>query len=249
MVPSGADVLKPYKDKVWLDEQINVLGKTQSQVAKECGVSRHSIRRVRFSESIREYGKEYRNKNKEILARNQKQKRLDLKIEILNKIGRGKCAICGDKNLAHLTIDHINGNGSLERKKYGKGFNFYFAIKKGRVKNLDNLRVLCWNHNDETMKKYLDVPYEKQTDQQRNHTKLWHEAYNFFGPCHCGVSELKFLTLSHIHNDGAKRKRNGEGHSFEVFRTFRFLGWPESLKEDHCLECFNCNCSRGNREE
>ncbi len=39
---SGAD-LKPYKNKEWLENQINVLGKTQAQVAKECGVTSMTI--------------------------------------------------------------------------------------------------------------------------------------------------------------------------------------------------------------
>jgi hypothetical protein len=59
-----------------------------------------------------------------------------------------KCAICGDSELNHLTIDHINGGGKEHRKRYGTT-GFYQAIIRGKLskEELENLRILCWNHN------------------------------------------------------------------------------------------------------
>lgn len=60
-----------------------------------------------------------------------------------------KCTMCGNSELNHLTIDHINGGGKEHRKKYSTGRDFYQAIIKGKLskEELENLRILCWNHN------------------------------------------------------------------------------------------------------
>jgi hypothetical protein len=95
-------------------------------------------------------------------------------------------------------------------------------------------------------KEYLNLPLMEQSKDQKFRTKLHKEAFSFFGPCKtCGNNNLIYLTISHIHNDGAERRRNGEERGgAKLLQKFRNLGWPESLKEDFCLECFNCNCSR-----
>lgn len=324
-----SDVVKLYKNKEWLDEQINVLGKTQAQVAKECGVGHTTISywiNNNYREYVKDYQKEYNRKNKEVISKtrsiyyennrvtilekchmyyeenkenvkintreyaeknkdairiksklyrnkhakdikqnkisyynknrneiNKKCREYNLKIKIgaFNVLGGCECEICGDKNIKHLTIDHINENGNLERKKGLSGSKLNNAIIKGELseEQLSNLRVLCFNHNCSRSRGYLDPSMENLINKRKRYSKkLWAEAFNFFGPCPCGVSELKFLTISHVHNDGAERRKNGEKDSSNLLAEFRKLGWPESLKEDYCLECFNCNCSRGNRE-
>ena len=66
---SGAEDSKPYRNKEWLDEQINVLGKTQAQVARECGVTYNTINYwFRGAEQHKEY---YKNNYKKI--RNQQK--------------------------------------------------------------------------------------------------------------------------------------------------------------------------------
>jgi hypothetical protein len=283
---SGADVLKPYKNKEWLDEQINVLGKSKSQVARECGVSPQCIwfytidankkeviyqKRSVYSktEKRKMINKRWRERNeahiktyndgrkiKNKIWREENKVNLKLyqtnkKVTVFNILGGCECAECGDKNMSHLTIDHIDSTGHIERKNgLGHG-KIYSSIYNGEYpeEKLSNLRVLCWNHNCGRRRSSWDLPSANQTTTQRAALKLWKEAFAFFGPCHCGESELKFLTISHIHNDGAERRRKGEGTGVELIRYFQGTGWDKSLKEDFCLECWNCNCSRGNREE
>lgn len=195
-------------------------------------------------EQQKQYRKDYWIKNRE-----EKLKRYD-KLKILSyiKLGGCKCAICGDVNLSHLTIDHINKDGNRERAKYKlSSFKLLGAIVKDTLteEQFKNLRVLCWNHNKSRVRDYMDLPYEKQTSSQKHIHKLWKEAFNFFGPCKtCGETNLKFLSISHIHDDGAERRRNGEKQGPKLLSDFRKMGWPQSLKEDFCLECFTCNCSR-----
>lgn len=55
------------------------------------------------------------------------------------------CACCGEKELLFLTLDHINGNGSQERKKVGGGWSLYLFLRKNNYPN--GYQVLCWNCN------------------------------------------------------------------------------------------------------
>lgn len=162
----------------------------------------------------------------------------------------GKCVVCGETDPDKLTIDHINNDGYVDRKKYNISSSIRLVrrlIKQNWT--LDNLKekfqVLCFNHNcAKAYRKYLDLPENELSYKQKWRIKIWKEAYAFFGPCSCGQSDLRFLTLSHIHDDGAERRRNGEKYGSDLFINFRKLEWSESIKDDFCLECFNCNCSR-----
>jgi hypothetical protein len=168
----------------------------------------------------------------------------EVKINVLNMLGGCKCIICENSNLDQLTVDHLDNTGNLDRK-YRK--NIYSSLGNSRypLDKISNLRVLCFNHNAGRTRSYLDLSYEEQTYSQHQQTKLWKEAFLFFGPCKtCGESDLKFLTISHIHNDGAERRRNGEKKDTHLITQFRKLGWLSSLKQDYCLECWNCNCGR-----
>lgn len=63
----------------------------------------------------------------------------------------GKCVCCGENNCIFLTIDHINGKGSAQRKKlFGSnkvcGQDFYSWLKKNNYPK-DNYQILCFNCN------------------------------------------------------------------------------------------------------
>jgi hypothetical protein len=189
----------------------------------------------------------YYKENKGQISKKNKKRTLQLKIKTFNLLGGCKCLLCGDINLDHLTVDHIDERGSLDRKINLKDHRLYRSIInfKYPIEKLKNLRILCWNCNCSRQKKYLKSVEGEQTKDQRYHTKLWKEAFSFFGSCKtCGDSDLTHLTISHIHNDGVERRRNGEKTGINLLKKFRGLGWPESLKQDYCLECFSCNCSR-----
>jgi len=68
-----------------------------------------------------------------------------LKEEIVQHYG-GKCVCCGETEIKFLTLDHINEDGFLWRKQFGRsGTVFYQWVKKmGFPKNL---QLLCWNCN------------------------------------------------------------------------------------------------------
>jgi hypothetical protein len=190
--------------------------------------------------------KEYAEANKNKISKSQKERRVYIKREALNVLGGCRCFACEDETLCHLTVDHIDNTGYLDKKNGLKASTLYSAIAKGEYPQdkILNLRVSCWNHNLSRRREYLNLPSESQTVGQRCNTKLWKEAFEFFGPCHCGISDLKFLSISHINNDGAERRKNGEPSAASLLSKFRQAGWPESLKEEFCLECFNHNCKK-----
>jgi len=213
-------------------------------------LKKHADYKSKNKEKIKISNQIWYKKNIEEINKKNVSKNRYFKEESIKLLG-GKCALCGLENVRFLTIDHIDGSGAVERKSGISGQKLQRLIVNGKYpwNKVKNLRVLCYNCNCSISRKHFFLSYEEQTSDQRYRTKIWKEAYEFFGPCHCGQNELKFLSISHIHNDGAEKRRNGEPKSSALLSRFRKLGWPESLKEDYCLECFNCNCSRGNRDE
>lgn len=83
--------------------------------------------------------------NKDEILRNRREKDKAVKQEVVAAYG-GKCECCGEAQIEFLTIDHINNDGALHRRKVGKGRRIYAdLIKLGFPK--DNYRLLCFNCN------------------------------------------------------------------------------------------------------
>jgi hypothetical protein len=281
----------PYRNKPWLDHQINVLGKSQKQVAKECGVSRSVISlwnnedsRIKANVRSKDWGKNNKERCKEkdkqrkkIYRSNNREKIIEYartynkeyrlrpgviekgkrknKIRHYSIIGKmfeilgNKCAFCGQEDFDVLSIDHKNGDGAKERNG-----------RNGNHKILENLRkrgwpeeeikskyqLLCYNcHYAKDRRAFYDLPEDQLAPHQKYIIRSFKEAYNFFGPCDmCKEDKLKYLTIDHIHKDGAERRRNGEKLGAALIAQFRKQGWTESLKETYRILCFNCNCGR-----
>jgi hypothetical protein len=56
------------------------------------------------------------------------------------------CACCGENHMEFLVIDHINGDGAVQRKKEPMIRNSFYRwiVKKGYP---DDLQILCYNCN------------------------------------------------------------------------------------------------------
>jgi hypothetical protein len=194
--------------------------------------------------------KKYREENKEELNQILRNREKEERVHIIKLLG-GKCVFCGEVNYKYLTLDHINDDGNIERAKHNCNSNRRI-IKKYKVKGWpieeikQNLQILCYNCNfTKTRRNYFDLSYEEQSYNQRANLKLWKEAFSFFGPCKiCGCDNLKFLSIDHIHNDGSEKRKNGEKVGAMLLFQFRKNKWPEYLKEDYQLLCFNCNATK-----
>ncbi len=58
----------------------------------------------------------------------------------------GKCIRCGYTDWRALQINHINGGGHADRKRYSTFYAFYRAILTGE-RSKDDLELLCANCN------------------------------------------------------------------------------------------------------
>lgn len=80
---------------------------------------------------------------------NKKRRKILIKEVFFHYSQNGKisCACCGEDNLEFLTIDHINGNGNIHRKKIKseKMSNIYVWLK--RHKYPEGFQILCMNCN------------------------------------------------------------------------------------------------------
>jgi len=55
-----------------------------------------------------------------------------------------ECAWCGEKDLGLLTLDHVNNDGNLERKKLGICWMWHLVVKNGFPKSY---QILCMGCN------------------------------------------------------------------------------------------------------
>lgn len=85
-----------------------------------------------------------------------KRMREKLRQEVLLAYG-GKCVCCGESHWQFLTLDHPNGDGQEDRKKYRSiTGQIYGWAKKNRFPDI--YRVLCMNCN--WVRRYNVCPHE-----------------------------------------------------------------------------------------
>jgi hypothetical protein len=115
--------------------------------------------RKRFPVYVRQYEKEWRAANPEKRRAIEKKCRDKVRLRVLTHYGGNppKCKCCGEKHIEFLSIDHINGGGSKERKIYGSKLA-YSIIRRGYPKGY---RVLCHNCN-QALGYYGYCPHKKK---------------------------------------------------------------------------------------
>ena len=68
------------------------------------------------------------------------------RLEVLTHYGNGRCACvkCGFDDIRALSIDHINNDGAIDRKRHLGGTNFTFWLKRhGFPKGYQTLCMNC----------------------------------------------------------------------------------------------------------
>lgn len=111
-----------------------------------------------------------------------------------------------------------------------------------------NVSQLRWDiKNPEKRRAYRKKHYAKHHDQilERGKALRAHRKHSviagYGGHCVCcGESEIGFLTLDHVGNDGNAHRRAIGGTSDDVYRWAIANEFPSALQ---CL-CFNCNMGR-----
>jgi len=89
-----------------------------------------SAKKVRMSPESLEKGRLYRAK---------------IKDEVFQAYGGWRCACCGVEYKEMLSLDHINGGGGGDRRKFGHGHTFYSRLRKQGFP--EGYQVLCMNCN------------------------------------------------------------------------------------------------------
>jgi HNH endonuclease. len=97
-----------------------------------------------------------------------------LRLNVIKGYG-GRCELCGESNPHSLTIDHIDGGGSKERKILGGWTSLYRKLRDNNYPR-DNYRLLCYNCNcalgfnriteDELIKLYKQIPEKRRLNEQ-----------------------------------------------------------------------------------
>ena len=86
-------------------------------------------------------------------------KRRAVKIEVMSHYG-GKCACCGETEMAFLTIDHVNGDGAAHRREIkAAGGTLYRWLQKNGYPQGD-YQCLCMNCNFAKSKNFWGCPHE-----------------------------------------------------------------------------------------
>ena len=110
--------------------------------------TRHKKYRLENKEKVKIYKSKYYQDNRErvlIKSREFQQKR---KLSIIKhySLGEFKCACCGETEIGFLSIDHIGGGGTKQKKELGGGGNM---IHRWITRNNFpvGFQILCYNCN------------------------------------------------------------------------------------------------------
>lgn len=221
--------------------------------------------RKRNSEKIRDRYKNWRELNHDELSKQKSSYRLSIintTLELLGSI----CVLCGESNKEFLTIDHLNQDGNEDRKKFHNSIGWKKRILTGEL-NKENYRVLCHNCNNSIYIDHPIHHLKNNTesgiiskciycnelknkslfnrngclDCKRKKNKLIKiNCFQLLGnkcAC-CGESELNKLTVDHIDNDGANRRKDDKS-GVDFYRKI-LNGKIMNVQ----LLCWNCNYSK-----
>lgn len=174
----------------------------------------------------REWHNKNYHKNRDGVLERDKIKRKNIKLFIFNHYGN-KCDIYSQTNIDLLSIDHIDGNGRQHRKEI-LGIDSGTAFYKWVSKNLPtNLRLLCFNCN-------CQVSSTSKNYKARVRTFEHYKTNNIVCCAICQETNINFLTIDHINEDGAEHRRQV---GVDICAWLKKNDYPRNFQ----LLCFNCN--------
>lgn len=132
---------------------------------------------IAYKKRHAEYIKGWRRRNKANVKAIQQRSYDKIRIECLSHYGNGKveCRCCEEKQLKFLHLDHIKGDGHIQRREWVKvhkkvfgGTGLYYWLKKTGWPDL-GLQVLCANCNlGKRTGKYCPHEIERGIDMNGN---------------------------------------------------------------------------------
>lgn len=121
--------------------------KIYSVWCRDCCNSYNKIHYLKHKDRFADRQRKYYQKNPIKFSEIRRINNLRKKKKAIEHYSRGKmcCNCCGEKNLAFLTLDHINGDGSKHRKLIGT----HTKLSSWTIRNNfpSGFQVLCFNCN------------------------------------------------------------------------------------------------------
>lgn len=159
----------------------------------------------------------------------------------------GKCACCEEAEFDFLALDHINGDGHIERKLQSDHKTYRAAVLTYQP---EKYRVLCHNCNNgyaiygvcphadaSVISVFQAKPLSYNGSRYRKYRAKFFEIYG--SKClECGISNKCFLTLDHVQGGGNahRAKRHSMGILIDACREYN----PDLFQ----VLCWNCNSAK-----
>lgn len=204
---------------------------------------RYRLKRDEIIKRITKYNHDHldhrrnkRNANKDKINAAKRLRYETIRNECLSYYSGGKleCNICHENNIQFLALDHIHGGG-----------------KKNGVKNIcewirlnnypEGFQVLC--HNCNYVKGGINTNASSSIPYRRNAKEIVLRHYNNdLLECSCCKKKgLDFLTLDHVHNDGAAHRAHlGFQGGYKMYRWCINNNFPPLFQ----ALCHNCNYAK-----
>lgn len=182
-------------------------------------------------------------------AESRRRSKLAMKERAMAGYGGAACSCCGERELLFLHMDHIDNNGGEHRRALQvTSISYSWYIKNNFP---SGFQVLCANCHigkkwrDDCVHR-LPFDFQKMTLAERRayrsvcKRKLAAMAGYGGAQCKCcGETELRFLQMDHINNDGAKH-RHELGTRAIPYTWFPRNGFPPGFQ----VLCANCNAGK-----
>jgi hypothetical protein len=204
------------------------------------------------------YHKQYHKTNKEKIDLYNERKHIWRRMTILQLLSDDgvhiRCAQCADDDIDALHIDHINGGGLEDKRRFAGNYDcmlIYYINHPDEAKT--RLRILCANCNIikyraslESSKITYEFPCRQREAEQiklNRITLLRLLSGNNNAGLSCAIcgynSDIRALDIDHINNDGyLDRKRLG-GVPSKIVKYY--LTYPEIVKTNLQILCSKCN--------
>ncbi len=167
-----------------------------------------------------------------------------LRLQALDHYGN-ECVHCGLTDKRFLEFDHIDNDGQNQRKVHGRQSQLYRYLINNKP---DDIQILCSNCNKRKRRhnsSWNDVP-QRQLLRRHARDSLYKvkAIQHYGGKCNfCGLVDIRFLELDHIHGGGyIDREHIGGGEKF--YRWLVRHDYPRELQ----VLCGHCNRTKSTRK-
>ena len=131
--------------------------------------------------------------------------------------------------------------------KLNKPIEEYYALKTGHNQKHPWCKLCVSDYNKA---RYPDKYLKEKLSGKLKHAKhrrdrIKQEVFSHYSDgtpkcaC-CGESEIKFLSIDHINNDGGVFRKAGGRGGAQFYAKLKRQDYPQGLQ----VLCFNCNCAK-----